>query len=55
VPVYLPEGLGKKLPMFQRWKARVIAEVHPRVDPFESHPAALKVVGWVMGAPGGMW
>jgi hypothetical protein len=57
VPVYLPEALAAKLPMYQRFKARVIAEVHPRVDQYESHQAALKVVvvGWVMAMQGARW
>jgi hypothetical protein len=45
MPAYLPESLAKKLPMFQRFKARLIAEAHMQQDEYENHPAALKVVG----------
>ena len=44
MPAYLPESLAKKLPMFQRFKARLIAEAHMQQDEYENHPAALKVV-----------
>lgn len=44
LPAYLPESLAKKLPMFQRFKARLIAEAHMQQDEYENHPAALKVV-----------
>jgi hypothetical protein len=45
IPAYLPESLSKQLPMFQRLKARIIAEVHLQQDQYESHPTALRVVG----------
>jgi hypothetical protein len=44
IPAYLPESLSKQLPMFQRLKARIIAEVHLQQDQYESHPSALRVV-----------
>jgi hypothetical protein len=44
MPAYLVESLTKKLPMFQRFKARLIAEAHMQQDEYENHPAALKVV-----------
>jgi hypothetical protein len=44
MPAYLPESLSKKLPMFQRFRARIIAEAHMQQDEYESHPAALKVI-----------
>ncbi len=44
MPAYLPEALAKKLPMFQRFKARIVAEAHMQQDEYENHPAALKVV-----------
>jgi hypothetical protein len=54
IPAYLPESLSKKLPMFQRLKARLIAEAHMQQDEYENHPAALKVValGRVMALSG---
>ncbi len=44
IPAYLPESLTKQLPMFQRLRVRVIAEVHMQQDQYESHPIALRVV-----------
>lgn len=44
IPTYLPSGLAKKLPMFQKLKVRLIAEAHVQQDQFESHPSALRVV-----------
>jgi hypothetical protein len=44
IPAYLPEGLAKKLPMFQRFRGRLIAEVHQQADQYETHEAALRVV-----------
>jgi hypothetical protein len=44
IPTYLPSGLAKKLPMFQRLKVRLIAEAHVQQDQFESHSSALRVV-----------
>lgn len=44
IPAYLPSDLSKKLPMFQRFRSKVIAEAHVQQDQFESHPSALKVV-----------
>jgi hypothetical protein len=50
IPTYLPEGVAKKLPLYRRFAARVIAEVHLQVDQYETHAAALKVVGVVRAA-----
>jgi hypothetical protein len=52
VPAYLPEEIAKKLPMFVRFRARMIAEVHLQKDQYETHTAALRVMvmGRVMGA-----
>jgi hypothetical protein len=44
IPAYIPLGLAKKLPMFQRLKVKLIAEAHAQQDQFESHPNALRVV-----------
>jgi hypothetical protein len=40
---YVPEELGKKLPMYRRVGVRVIGEVLPRQDQFEVQAIALKV------------
>lgn len=52
VPVYLPDELATKLPMFQRLEARMVAEVHLQQDQYESHPHALRVVALARVAPG---
>lgn len=44
VPAYLPSDLAEKLPLYQRLRARLIAEVSPPVDQYETHPAALRVL-----------
>ncbi len=51
MPAYLPEALADKLPLLTSMKARLIAEVTPSQDQYESHPHALRVValGRVMG------
>ena len=53
MPAYLPEAAAKALPLFLRFPARVIAEVHPREDEVEEHPAALRVLALArrIGAP----
>lgn len=43
-PAYLPASLAPILPMFQRFRARLFAEVHVAVDQHESCPTALRVV-----------
>lgn len=42
IPAYLPESLAKELPMFQSFRARLIAELRPQVDQYEAHPIALR-------------
>jgi hypothetical protein len=44
LPVYLPAMLAEKLPLVTQLKARLIAEVSPSQDQYESHPHALRVV-----------
>lgn len=44
VLAYVPEELGKKLPMYRRVAVRVIAEVQPQQDQFEMGAVALKVL-----------
>jgi hypothetical protein len=41
IPLYLPESLASHLPMFQRFRAAIAAEVQGQQDQYESHPAAL--------------
>jgi hypothetical protein len=44
VPTYLPADLAKKMPLFARFPARLIAEVVPQQDQSEPHPVALRVI-----------
>jgi hypothetical protein len=43
-PVYLPDDLARKLPLFQRFRARLIVELYLQEDQYEPHPAALKAL-----------
>lgn len=42
VPTYLPAALAETLPMYQRFRARVIVEVHPQEDQSETNAVALR-------------
>lgn len=44
---YLPADVSNKLPMWRRFRVRVIAEVHPAQDQYEARPFALKILGIV--------
>jgi hypothetical protein len=44
IPAYLPAALEKRLPLFRRFAARLIAETLPQQDQYEAHPLALRVV-----------
>ncbi len=54
IPVYLPESLGTQLPMFQRFRATLIAETQGQQDQYETHPIALLVLalGRLLPVPG---
>jgi hypothetical protein len=41
VPTYLPDSLARQLPMFQRFRAVIVAEAHGQQDQYETHPIAL--------------
>ncbi|MDC3979488.1 DUF2169 family type VI secretion system accessory protein [Polyangium jinanense] len=43
-PVYLPEDIAKKLPLFQKFRARLLVELYFQEDQYEPHPAALKAL-----------
>lgn len=43
-PAYLPDELSRKLPLYQRFRARAIAELYMQEDQYEQHPAALKIL-----------
>lgn len=51
VPTYLPEATARKLPLYQRFRARLIVEVNLAVDQYESHAAALAVAALARLAP----
>lgn len=42
IPAYLPESAAKVLPLYPRFKARLVVEVHLQIDPYEAHQAALR-------------
>lgn len=42
---YLPEEASRKLPMWKRFRVRLIAEVHPAQDQYETPGHAVKVLG----------
>jgi hypothetical protein len=44
VPTYVPEDISKELPMFQRFRARIIAEARLQLDQYEAQPYALRVM-----------
>jgi len=44
VPAYLPESLANRLPMFQRFRARLVAEAQLQQDESEASAVALRVV-----------
>jgi hypothetical protein len=44
LPAYLPDALAQKLPLYQRFKARIIVEIHPQLDQYETSPLGLRVV-----------
>lgn len=50
-PAYLPESLAEELPLFSRFRVRILAEVRMSADRYEAHPAALKVLALARLAP----
>ncbi|WP_437518064.1 DUF2169 domain-containing protein [Sorangium sp. So ce1099] len=51
LPAYLPAALAQQLPLYQRFRARIVAELHLQVDQHESHPIALRVLALARVAP----
>lgn len=51
LPTYIPESLAKKLPLFQRFKVRMIAEIHLALDQVETNPLALKSAALARAVP----
>jgi hypothetical protein len=52
VPAYLPADLAKRLPLFTRFPARLVAEALPALDQNETHPAALRVLALARAVTG---
>ena len=51
IPAYLPASLARRLPLFSRFPARLVAEVVPQQDQYETHPLALRVLALARVAP----
>jgi hypothetical protein len=51
VPTYLPAMVAARLPLFQRFRARLVATCHISEDQNENHPACLKVLAFARIAP----
>lgn len=45
VPVYLPDALREEVPLFKRFRARIVGEVEGKEDRYEGSEVAVKVVG----------
>ena len=44
VPTYVPDALSKRLPLYRRFGARMIVEVLPQQDQYETSALALRVI-----------
>lgn len=51
VPTYLPEAAAARLPLSQRFRARLLAEVHLPQDARDGHPLALRVAAIARAHP----
>ena len=49
--VYLPEALADKLPLYQRFGVRLVAEAHLAVEQYETHGYALEVLALAREVP----
>lgn len=43
-PAYLPDEISRKLPLYQKFRSRLLVELYMQEDQYEQHPAALKVL-----------
>jgi hypothetical protein len=52
-PLYVPEAIAAKLPMFARFPVRILAEAALQEDQYETHPSCLRAsaIGRVAPAP----
>ncbi|MDC0740694.1 DUF2169 family type VI secretion system accessory protein [Polyangium mundeleinium] len=46
---YLPEEVGKKVPMWRRWRGRVVGEVWPAQDQYEAGPVTVRGMALARG------
>jgi len=51
VPMYLPDALRKRLPLYRHFGARAIVEALPQQDQYESSPLALRVIALARSLP----
>jgi len=51
VPSYMPDALAQKLPLYQRFKARLIVEIYPQLDQYETSPIGLRVIALARALP----
>ncbi|MEZ4299387.1 MAG: hypothetical protein R3B70_30835 [Polyangiaceae bacterium] len=51
VPAYIPAQAASKLPLYQRFRVRLLATAHVAEDQNETHPIALKVLAFARIAP----
>lgn len=55
IPTYMNEDMCATLPMYDRFAARLIAELSMREDQYESHPACLRIVAIARVLPRVAW
>ena len=51
VPAYMPDALAQKLPLYLRFRARLIVEIHPQLDQYETSPMGLRVIALARAFP----
>jgi hypothetical protein len=51
VPAYLPDDIAEALPMYPRFRVRMVVELRLAADRYESHAAALRVLAIARSAP----
>jgi hypothetical protein len=51
LPSYMPDALAQKLPLYQRFKARLLVEIYPQLDQYETSPLGLRVIALARALP----
>jgi hypothetical protein len=51
VPAYLPDATTARLPLFARFRVRLVVEVNAQMDQEEQHPCALRVLAVARAVP----